>query len=828
MKKKIIKSVVLSLVFLAAFFLSSNYINRGTTDMTADMGQATLPTISFKVDDEIVNLTAGHVNDMDLTAVRDMVTPVKGQSVEVVLQSYGKEISSLDYEIYSMDGEEKLLEKSITEIEEEMSLSTEDALEEAKECLLKIDLNMEEQSVSYYTRLIAEKDLHIDKCLEYAETLHKSMLTNTNENEIKRVMEANASGDNTTLQHVTIHSDLEHSMWGDLQPEVVGEIRYSIQETKPAYTSILLRYRVKCVGDNNESEIHDVREYFKMSYTDEKMYLLDYDRTLFEVFDGTKVVLMSKGINLGLTTSDAQYKTNEDGTIVSFVQNRELWSYNKNEDEFALVFSFADSEKDDIRNYFDNHSIRILSMEQNGNVTFAVNGYMNRGLHEGESGVTIYYFTCAKNIIEEKAFIPSNQSIASIEKELGEVAYYNSQLNMLYVLAGGNLYQMNLELNETTVLLEDLTSLPYVSSADGHLLAYQNPKKQNESIVLNFKEDTERKVHSEDGEMIVPLGFIKGDYVYGVAKPEDAGVTASGENVLAMYKLEIRDAKDNIMKTYQVEGSYVLDIEIDTDMITLKRAVLKNGIYATISEDYITNNEEKTNTITLKSYWTDLKETQFRLVFDDGIENKKAVVMKPKQVLFERNTTLEVEENTSKGYYSVFGLGELQGVYEEAGAALQAAKKVSGVVISPEQNYVWEDGNRVAWYRNFEMPAFRNQSGESALAASVRAVLAYEDAQVDVTAELGSKSVLEIMNEYCGGEAVQFKDCSVSDMRYLIDKGTPVIVMTGSSEAIVLIGYDAVSVTYIEPSSGAIRMKKFAVVDDMAKSGGNTFFGYVK
>ena len=61
-----------------------------------------------------------------------------------------------------------------------------------------------------------------------------------------------------------------------------------------------------------------------------------------------------------------------------------------------------------------------------------------------------------------------------------------------------------------------------------------------------------------------------------------------------------------------------------------------------------------------------------------------------------------------------------------------------------------------------------------------------------------------------------------------IDKGTPVIVMTGSSEAIVLIGYDAVSVTYIEPSSGAIRMKKFAAVDDMAKNGGNTFFGYIK
>lgn len=828
MKKKIIKIVVLSIVFVAALILSGRYTNRGTTDMTADMGQPTLPTISFKVDDKIVNLTAGHIKEMGLTAVRDAITPVDEQTINLVIQSYGQKVSSLDYEIYSIDGEKKLFEKSLKEVQEEMSLPVENILEEDQEYLLKLDLNIEEKSVSYYVRLIDAKGLYLNDCLDYAKFLHESMITNTNENEIKRVMEANANGDNTTLQHVTIHSDLEHSMWGKLQPQVLGEIQYSIQETKEAYTSILLRYRVQCVGDNNEAELHEVREYFKIAYSDGETYLLDYDRKMSEVFDGTKVVLMSKGINLGLTTSDAQYKSNEAGTIVSFVQNRELWSYNKEEDEFALVFSFADSEKEDVRNYLDNHSVRILSMEENGNVTFAVNGYMNRGVHEGESGVTIYYYTCAQNVIEEKAFIPSTQSLSSIEKELGEVAYYNSELDILYVLAGGNLYQMNLELDETTVLLEDLTSMPYVSSSDGHLLVYQNPEMQNETIVLNFKEDSKRVVNAEAEEIIIPLGFIKGDYVYGVARPADAGVTASGENVLAMYKLEIRDAKDQVVKTYQVDGSYILDIEIDADMITLKRAVSKNGVYTAISEDYITNNEEKANTITLKSYWTDLKETQFRLVFDEGIAKKKAVVMKPRHILFEKDTTLVTEETAAKDYYAVFGLGRLQGVYEGAGEALQVAKKISGVVISPRQGYVWEDGNRVAWYRNFEMPAFRNQSDESTLAASVRAVLAYEDAQVDVKTEMAEKSILEIMNEYCGGEAVQFKDCSVADMRYLIDKGRPVIVMTGSSEAIVLIGYDAVSVTYIEPSSGAIRMKKFADVDDMAKNGGNTFFGYVK
>ena len=130
MKKKIIKILVLSIVFVAALFLSGRYTNRGTTDMTADMGQPTLPTISFKVDDKIVNLTAGHIKEMDLTAVRDAITPVGGQTIDVVIQSYDQKVSSLDYEIYSIDGEKKLFEKSLKEVQEEMSLPVENILEE--------------------------------------------------------------------------------------------------------------------------------------------------------------------------------------------------------------------------------------------------------------------------------------------------------------------------------------------------------------------------------------------------------------------------------------------------------------------------------------------------------------------------------------------------------------------------------------------------------------------------------------------------------------------------------------------------------------------------
>lgn len=830
MKKGTIRIIVLSVVFIIALFVTSHFTNSGDADLTADMGTATLPTISFTVQEQQMNLLAGHVDEMDVAAVRDTVVPLdeKG-NVAVNIQKYGQKVSKLHYEILTVDGTETLAEKTEENVGETYSIQAGEYIEDGQEALLKIRLHLgKSKKVDFYTRIVKGTDLYFSECMKYVKTLHENIFENKNAKDIEKVMESNDQADNTTLQHVTIHSDLHHITWGDLKPELMGAVYWKIQETKSAYTSIQLRYQVKCVGDNNAEEIHDVKEFFRVRYLEEKYYLLTYERTMEEVFDGTKTVLTSKGINLGLTTQNAQYKANEAGNIVSFVQANELWSYNQKEGEFALVFSFANSEKEDIRHRNDAHSLKILSMEENGNITFAVYGYMNRGEHEGESGAAIYYFNLAQNVVEEKAFIPSDQSYIAIEKELGKLAYYNDKEDVLYVMASGELCKVNLETGEKDTLLSGLESDQYVSSDDGRLIAYQKNESATETVVLDFSTDSKHTVSVPEGEVVKPLGFVKGDFVYGVARVQDEGILSSGENVHGMYKLEIRDAKNEVVKTYQIDGNYLLGVKIEGNMITLDRATLQGGLYTEIAEDYITNNEEKVAMISLQSYQTDLKETQYRLVFEEGIENKKAKVLKPKQVLFEKDTTMAFGQKAGNAKYSVYGLGELAGVYSDAGEAINAAKKISGVVISPKQNYVWEDGNRVAWYRNFEMRAFYVNSGENALSACIRAVLAYEGESVDVAAEMASKTSLEVLDAYCGGEAVRLKDCSTADMRYLIDKGTPVIALTGSDSAIVLVGYDAKTVTYIDPADGGTRTKNFSAVDAMMSGSGNTFLGYVK
>lgn len=834
MKDRIIKIGVLTAVFIVAVIVFSFITNQGNSDMTVEMNAATFPTISFVIDGDEINHLVGYKDEMNIPEMRDTITPVNADNtVEIRMNLYEMDPESLTYEVYTLNGEDRLLQKTEKTLKETMTLSVGNVLTEGTEGVLKITLNIDKDNkIRYYTRIVKSDEYYVKECIDFANTLHTNMLNKSDTDSVTAVIEPNEEGDNTTLQHVTIHSDLDHVTWGKLSPEISGDIQWDIKETNSTYTAIQLKYQVKCKGDDNDQETYNVREFFRVRYLKGKLYLLDYDRTMNQILESFNQILSGKGINLGIVPKNVQYETNEDGSIVSFIQERELWCFDKNEDSLALVFSFADTEKEDVRNLYDQHAIKIISMDKNGNTTFAVYGYMNRGEHEGEVGAAIYYFNLSQNVVEEKAFIPSNKSFAIAEEELGKLVYYNNEQNMLYVLVDGTIYKVNLKTGEKEAVVESLAEGQYVAGDDGHLIAYQDNGELNDSTevtILNFMTGETQKVTAAEGENIRPLGFISEDFVYGTLRASDAGKTVSGSEILPMYKLEIKDSDDKIVKTYEFENVYISDVFVENNMITLNRVTKSGDTYTSIDRDYITNNEEKAESnISLQEYSTSLKELQYRLVYADGIDDKKPKILKPKQVLYENPTTVAFDSESEKGKFYVYGLGQMLGLYDKAGYAVQKADEVSGVVVSSDQAYVWERGNRDLRYE-VEMEGFTVQEGESTFVACIRQILALEGKNVNVAEEMNAgKSAIDILSEYSGGEGMDLTGCTTEEMLYIIGRGTPVIAMTDSSNAVLLIGYDTSTVTYIDPADGAVRTSTAEEIDSMVAGSGHTFIGYVK
>lgn len=813
MKKRVIKIGVLIIVFAAALVISSLVINRGSDDEIVDMGAPVLPRISFTVDGRQVNILSGYVGDMEITAMRDTITPLESDgTLQMNLEADGNEISSIKYEVYSLDGGETYKTGELENVtpEEPMALELNDALgESVQEAVLKVILTVGEEEISYYTRIERPDEITAAGALEFAQDFHTKALEKSAAEELAVYLEPGEESDNSTYQTVNIHSDITHIQWGDLNPEVQGEVRWSIKESNSVYTSLLAKYQVSCEDDNGEVQMYDIKEFFRVRLSGDTVYLLDYNRDMQQVFNANLTVLDEDGIQFGIASNDIQYMTSDDDTIVAFVRERDLWLYDQDTDELSQVFSFSNQEGQDERSRNDQHAVRIISLDDSGNMAFAVYGYMNRGIHEGEVGVGIYYFNIDSNAIEEKAFIPSTKSFAIAEDELGKMVYYNHEQEMLYVLADGTLYQINLKNDDQTVLAEDLEDGQYAVSDDGHLMAYQTGGSlytASEVTVMNLENGDQNTIQASEGDAVRPLGFVNGDFIYGKISSDDAGTMVSGEEITPMYEIEIRNSNNEAMASYSFtdSGIYITDILVEGNMVTLNRVKKSGNVYQSTDQEFITNNEERSDsTIALESYTTERMQSQMRLTFENGIKDTEPKVLRPNELVSGEPLTITLGGGSEGVKYYVYGMGELEGIYDRAGYAIQEAEEISGVVISSDQAYIWEKGNRDLAYST-EAETFRRQEGESSLEACERYMEQYNAHQVDLTG------------------------CTLDQVLYVINKGCPMIALTNADHAILLTGYTRTDITYIDPDTGEEQTVGVGEMEKMVQGSGNTFIGYIQ
>lgn len=835
MKKIGIRVGVLSAVFVAAVIFFSNLTNQGNTDMSAAMSSATLPEVWFTTEGYDVNPLVGYVTDMEITSMRDTVTPVNENTLTVNIEDYGETIEKITWQVFSLDGENCLQKETQKMEEESFELHFNDNGMLDTEKVLKITLHLPTRDVYYYTRIKSSEECNYSTCLNFVKDFQQKALNKEETDTLESYLETVSGGDANGFHKVTIASSVDYVTWGALAPEVIDEVAWEVKECNETYTSVLLSYRVKCPGAGETADMeYSVEEFYRVRFYNEKVYLMDYERTMNQSFEGGEGALDTKGVLVGIASDSLEYQHNSDGTMAAFVQNNELWTYDQEEDEFSLVFSFAEAEKEDRRNYYNRHEIHIDSIDDDGNVLFYVLGYMNRGDHEGKVGVAIYSFNSVKSSVIEKAFVPSKKGYEVMKEELGQFIHYSETESVLYVMLDGYLYRVDMQEDTKELLVRGLEEDQYMVSENGSLLLYQTIGVQSSYSdkinFLNLETGEGFEIRANEGEYIKPLGFINSDLVYGLMRSGEEGYLLTGESILPMYKLEIMTQDQQIVKEYEVGGVYIQSVNFTGNVLELQRVTRNEANYNATTADYITSNEEaKESNISLASYSEEIRGKVQRITFETGISDSEAKVLKPKFVLQEKLPSIQFDEAKMQGKFYVYAFGKMQGVYENAGAAIQYANTLKGVVISSEQAYVWERGNWPSADEIEGVASFAVAEGQSTVEACVAKILEKEGASADISQELADgKTLVQILSEYSGGEGMDLTGCSMEELQYTISRETPIIAMIGDNNAILLTGYNKTNIAYIDPISGEKKSVTKETMENMTSPYGSVFIGYVK
>ena len=601
MQKGTIKAIVLPVVFVLAVIIFSFMTNQTNEDLTTEMSEATLPVLTLYDGKTAINELYGYTEKMDAAYMRDTITPIgEDRLLPVTVKTYQTAVDKISYEIRSLDAKRLIANADVTSYTENkglisMELPIQNLLEENEEYLLVIQLESGDRMIYYYTRIIESQNSYVSECIDFVRQFNDTTFDSEKAASLSTYMEK-TTGDNTTLQYVTLNNSLNQVSWAEFHGTRLTTPVPSVKEITPTYNVIVLDYVVTRVGQNGQSEYYNVEEYYRVRYTNTRMYLLNFERTMEEIFRGENDSISGNSILLGIRSKDVEYQTNESGKVVTFVQEGELWSYNQEANTLAKVFSFRGYEGVDDRENYGEHDIKIVNIDEAGSIDYIVYGYMNRGIHEGTVGIAVYHYDSLANTNEEQVFIPSSQSYEVMKSELGQLMYV-TESGAFYIMVDGNVYGIDLNSLDTKVLVEGLSDEAVAISESNRFLAWVDPSAVRGSDTIHMIDFVTEKVTDVTGsasDYVKPLGFMQEDFVYGVAKSADVVVDAAGNTLFPMYQVKIMDTSSEeheVLKTYEKPGYYVQNIAISGYTIYLNRIQNNGTAYVDADQDMIMNRE---------------------------------------------------------------------------------------------------------------------------------------------------------------------------------------------------------------------------------------------
>ncbi len=831
MKRKIIQYITILLAFLFGAAFMSYTTHMGNRDMTGTMASATLPVAYAEVNGQLCNEMHGYVEEMDGSYMRDSIIGIsEDHMLNLAIEKYNAQIQDISYEIRSLDMERLIQNGEGIETEDDgqymrFSVELRDLLDEGEQYLLVLIVQTDSQEqVYYYSLLTYLGENYMQECLDFALEFHEVTVQKDTDNNYLNYLEPNGTMSGDSLGYVNIHSRSGPITWGDVNISQTTETQITWTEVGTSVCSVVMDYQVE---NTDTGEIYQVRESIRVRYTSSRMYLLAYERTADTVFEvGTQLVEDSQ-INFGIQSGELNYLKNEEENVVAFVQQGQLWVYDFGQNRLSLVYGFVDGE--DKRGLYDAHDFRILSVDESGSMDFLVYGYMNRGNYEGYCGILLCSYDALLNTVEEQFFIESDRLYETLKEEIGQIAMVSPD-DIAWLSYKGMILQIDLADLSVEILAENVSEGSIQVSDDGTLAAWTG-EEESEICILNMSTGSSSRIQADDGEKLRALGFMEEDFIYGTARKGDICYDEAGQETFPMYRVIIRAQNGSEMREfdYSSMGKYVTEISIVENRIDLS-CVEKDegGSYVETLPEPITYTAETTeDALSLETVYDEVKRNEYYLSYTGTIKSGSMKEPSVKLVLYEDSRELTSGSEGTDLYLACSFDGLVTG-YETLAEAVISAYDSMGSVWQGESR-LWKRGTTQTRVTLSGFDEEEEIAGNTALEKCLQRLLKEAQNYTDVSAcRAAGMSVSEICEQELGEGACILPGCTLEMALWYVDQGTPVLVITGDEDALLIVGYDSNNIVCWDPDSQELRTMGRTDSATQFEEAGNLFFTYLR
>ncbi len=820
-KQGLKRALILFVVFVAALIFFELLSNHKNVDKTKDMEPATLPVIYMQLGTQKINRLIGYTNEMDSCYMRDDILPCQStEDITLIIEDNDYKIKDISYKVVSTDGEDTLTSGEAKISSGQAVISGLSALNENEEYVLILSVNDDE--IYYYTRLINTDDDSLSGAIEFARYFHEEALKEGTSEELATYVETDETGNNSDFATVDIHSSLSQICFDDLAIEQYSDADISVKEIDGLYSVVTIDY-IATTSEDDDIRYYNVDEYYRIRYSDDRAYLLDYERSMEQIFNPEGQVTSDSSIVLGIRNNTIEYQANETASKIAFVQAGELWEFDTQTSYLSRVFSFRSDDEIDLRENCDEHNIRIISVDEMGDMDFVIYGYMNSGDYEGKVGIAAYHYDANASDIELQVFVPISRSYETFKGDLGQLLYVSADGNFYFMLAD-NVYQANTQTLKINAFVEETDSRSYAVSESGRYFAIAT--QDNTQIEIYDLSTCESKtISAKKGRRVQPLCYMNEDLIYGIAKKNSIIYDSYGNESYAMYKALILDEDLQKQKDYSSSGYYITGAYVNKDTIYFERAVKKGATYETASKDTVLiNTSDDAQYITFDNTSSGSYK-YIKVLSIDGQITGEVRFVKDRLVVTEDEVYIEFAPQTSDGdMYYVYASGCVLENTSDLTKAISDANDNMGVVIDSKQSYVWKRCRS-----SYSDPLFTASDAAKdysvTLDKALAAMVAYEtgsDAAIDSNATI----VENIENNIPSSTALDLTGCSLDDMLYFLDNGIPVLTKISSGRYVVLTGYNESKIYYYDGSQNSTYNVSQSSLKEQINEAGDIYITY--
>lgn len=846
--KFIHKALIVLAVFIASLIYFGSGINErffGNASDTVEMSAATFPTIYIQVGEEQYNRLHGYASNLDMMLMRETVTPITSErSFTVFIEENECDVKKLKYEVHNTDSRE-IESDSFTVLDSEsgpkkVRIDLKETYKSGQEYIVKITLiTNQSKRIYYYTRFKMYDNGHISEKLEFVRDFHRTLLEGdiVEKEGLKKYLESSRKTDNTSFANVSIKSSFNLVTWGDLAPEVVWDELPTFHEFYEGLATIELKSYMKAeTGDGTEYYV--VKENFRFQYTEKRVYLYNYDRTMETVYDVTNTSLIRDEFKLGISKDDRiRTEASPSQKYMAFVYGRELYTYDIDKNFMTCAFSFKGGSGDLSRELYDQHDIRLIKVHDNGNVDFIVYGYMNRGEYEGRVGMVLYRYIASGKRIEEQMYIPVNTTFQLLEADFEDFVYLSDK-DVLYFSLYDAIYSYDLTTKKLDTIAHDVPADNLVFCDEDAYIAWQDARSNLEAeniFMISLLDGSQRRIKAPAGESIRLLGRINNNIVYAYAKKSDIVLLPDGNRMQPAYRLFIENADGQILKDYSEDGFYIDSIEFDNNKITIKRLTKTAGetfVYEAADEDTIMNRYvEIVKPVSITKRVTDKTLTEYYVTLPENtrIESIPGLAKASASVIdFDTTARLTEPENREWIFYS-YCYGQVLNTSLAVSETIKSADVNVGTVINREGRLIWERGIKAARSSITGLTLVKAGDGLDPVQAAMRTLLLHKNIDADTSQwNAEDSSVSKWLQNRMKSVILDLSGADLDEVLYYVYKSRPVIGFKSDGSAVVITAYDAASVTVYEPARD--RTVKYSLKEAVAmfEAGGNRFVSYAE